>query len=132
MKPWTKGTLLLAAVAVPSLLAAGLVFGCCILPFHKYLHAAMPLCNLASAILSGHPDGNEQRSAQPATAPRSHEKVSAAAPATLGLNPFFGTTDGTRARLETARSDPRSFISLGAVRCEDDVGLLLLLTTFRI
>ena len=134
MKPSTKGLLLFAGFAIPSGLAAIFVFGCCILPFHKYLHGAMPLCHLASEMLTGHHDGDEHDSDHPVTPPPSRERLVFASPSIETFVParLFLTTDGIRQRLDTARSDRRSFISLGAVRCENDVGLHLLLATFRV
>jgi hypothetical protein len=134
MKPFTKALLLLTGFAVPSALAAVFVFGCCILPFHKYLHGAVPLCHLASEVLAGHHDGDAHGSDHPATPPPSREKLSFPSPSVELFVParLLVTTDGIRQRLDTIRSDYRSFISLGAMRCEDDVGLQLLLTTFRI
>lgn len=134
MKPFTKGLLLLTGLAVPSALAAMFVFGCCILPFHKYLHGAMPLCHLASEVLAGHHDGDGHGSHHPATQPPSREKLSFGSSSVETFVParLFIMTDAIRRSLDAARSNYRSFISLGAMRCEDDVGLQLLLTTFRI
>ena len=134
MKPFTRGLLLLTGFAVPSALAGIFVFGCCIFPFHKYLHGAMPLCHLASGVLAGHHDGDEHGGDHPATPPPSREKLSIASSSVVASVAvrLFMTTDVTRQRFDTARSDHRSVISLGAVRCENDVGLQLLLTTFRI
>ena len=134
MKLFTKGLMLVTAVAVPSLLAATFLFGCCILPFHNNLHGSMPLCHVASEVLAGHHDGDKHGSDHPATQPPSREKLSFGVPSIETFVParLFVTTDGIRQRLNTARQDYRSFISLGGVRCENDVGLQLLLTTFRI
>ena len=130
----TKGFLLLAGLAVPSALAAVFVFGCCVLPFHHYLHGAMPLCHVASEVLTGHHDGDEHGAEHPATPPPSRERLSLSSqsvmtPVTAHL---FAPHNSVTRSLEQARVDLRSLISLGAVRCENDVGLLLLLTTFRI
>lgn len=134
MKPFTKGLLLLTGIAVPLAMAGIFVFGCCILPFHKYLHGAMPLCHLASGVLAGHHDGDEHGGDHPATPPPSREKLSFASSSVVASAAvrLFTTAEGTRQRFDTARSDHRSVISLGAVRCENDVGLQLLLATFRI
>ncbi len=133
MKPTTKGLLLLTGLAIPTALAAIFLFGCCVLPLHKYLHTAMPLCHMASEVVTGHHDGDEHGD-HPATPPPAREKRSASVPT---LEPFasaqlFLTTMATLQQHDPARSDLRSYVSLGAVRCENDVGLLLLLTSFRI
>jgi hypothetical protein len=134
MKPFTRGLLLLTGFAVPSALAAIFVFGCCILPFHKYLHGAMPLCHLASGVLAGHHDGDEHGADHPATPPPSRERLTSGLPS--ADNPvqarLFVTTAQLRHRPEPPRSDLRSFMAQGAVRCESDVGLHLLHTTFLI
>ena len=36
---------------VPLVAALVFLFGCCVLPFHAYIHKAMPLCHLAMAPL---------------------------------------------------------------------------------
>ena len=134
MKPITKGFLLLAGLAVPSALAAVFVFGCCVLPFHKDLHGAMPLCHVASEALTGHHDGDAHGGEHPATPPPSREKLSLSSPSVMtpAAAKLFAPRNGVTQSLEQARGDLRSVISLGAVRCENDVGLHLLLTTFRI
>jgi len=134
MKPFTKGLVLLAAVAVPSALAAMFVFGCCILPFHKYLHGSMPLCHLASEVLTGHHDGDDHDGDRPTTPPPSREKLSFGSPSVQASASvqLSEATEVIRRLLDGARSNHRNLISLGAVRCENDVGLHLLHTTFRI
>lgn len=135
MKPFTKGLLLLSAVAVPPLLAATFLFGCCILPFHNDIHGSMPLCHLASEVLAGHHDGETDGDHHQATPPPSKGKRSFGFASSVET-PFpvrlFLTMEATRQRLDSARQSHRSIITLGGVRCENDVGLQLLLTTFRI
>ena len=133
MKLSTKGLLLLVGFAVPSALAALFVFGCCILPFHKYLHRAMPLCHVASALLSGHHEGTEHDNDHAATPPPSREKQSLSVRlAENAFQTFSVTADVIRHRTDPALTHLRSFIAPGAVRCESDVGLLLLIANFRI
>lgn len=130
----TKGLLLLAGLAIPSVLAAIFVFGCCVLPFHHQLHGAMTLCHVASEVLTGHHDGDEHGAEHPAAPPPSRERLSLSSPS--GMTPasahLFAPRNNVTLSLQQARADLRSLVSLGAVRCENDVGLLLLLTTFRI
>src|SRR5258705_8557767 len=46
---------------IPLLGAVVFVFGCCVLPFHAYVHKAMPLCHLAVDFISGdHHRGAQQ------------------------------------------------------------------------
>ncbi len=118
---------------VPLALSAIFIFGCCVLPFHRTLHR-LALCNMAVEMLHrGHDDGDvDHHPAPPASA-----KQQAGAPALI-------TT--IRTRQSMARSDAlavmqprfspvahRSFIALGAIRCDQDIGLhRLLIDTFRI
>ena len=125
---------MLAGLAVPSALAAVFMFGCCVLPFHQSLHDAMPLCHVASEVLTGHHHGDHHGGEHPATPPPSREKLSLSSPSVMtpAAANLFAPRNGVTQSLQQARSDLRSVISLGAVRCENDVGLHLLLTTFRI
>src|ERR1700716_1901694 len=54
----------IAGTTVPLLAAVVFLFGCCVLPFHAYIHKAMPMCHMAMGILSGehadHHDGAQQ------------------------------------------------------------------------
>lgn len=114
-------------------LVAGVVFvfGCCVLPFHRYIHKAMPLCNLAVDFVRGAPGDRDQRQ-QPMPAREKQEPVKRVA------------TDVPRASLAAALVSSggtpspvggpayRSFISLGALRCDQDVGLHLLTGAFLI
>lgn len=134
MKPFTKGLLLLAGFAVPTAVAALFVFGCCVLPFHKSLHEVMPLCHVASGILSGHHDGDDHADHHPAPPAPAREKLSAApllAESSVTSH-FVVTNPSVRQEHASVQSDVRSFISQGAVRCESDVGLHLLNTSFLI
>ena len=110
-----------AGTAVPALVAAVWLFGCCVLPFHAAMHKLVPLCRIATS----------HREQQPATAPAGkpqrvvHRLI--VAPAIHLATP--------RPRVIAFAASPvsyRSFISLGAVRCDDDVGLHTLLATFLI
>ena len=38
---------------VPLVAAVVFVFGCCVLPFHGYIHKALPLCHFAIDFISG-------------------------------------------------------------------------------
>lgn len=134
MRPTTKGLLLLAGLTVPTALSAVFLFGCCVLPFHRYLHTAMPLCHMASEIVGGHHDGDGHDGDHQATPPPSREKRTVGFPSIelFAQAQLFLDTSGIHLRQDSARTGLRSFMSLGAVRCENDVGLHLLLTTFRI
>lgn len=134
MRPITKGLLLLAGLAVPSAMAAVFLFGCCVLPFHKYLHGAMPICHMASEVLTGHHEGDEHGENHPATPATSREKSASRVlpPVRTLAAELFPPAQASAQSLDPALTSIRSFVSLGAVRCENDVGLHLLLTTFLI
>ena len=112
----------LTAAAVPTVVAIVLHFGCCALPFHKMAHKLMPLCHVAMNAMAG--DEHQKTPVKPTPVKR-----------ITGVSP-----SSTRAISLTAnRVDPiatpaayRSFIAHGALRCDRDVGLHVLVETFRI
>jgi hypothetical protein len=124
------------AGAAASVLLAAVLIGCCALPFHGALHRLLP-CHAAQAALAGHAAGSHD--SQPPAVPASRERDRE----TLGL-------DRQAQRLELRCEAPlaprslvpspppgatagRSRLALGAMRCDDDVGLrLALLDTLRI
>ena len=93
------------------------------LPFHGVVHKLMPLCNIVMNAVTDHHDET--------TPPAKHEpvkRVTGVAPSAFRV-----------VSLTVQRADPiaspaayRSFMSLGAMRCDRDVGLHLLVETFRI
>jgi hypothetical protein len=118
----------LLGATVPLLGATVFVFGCCVLPFHAYIHKAMPFCHVAVGMMTGEQHGSSQQQApapkKQAPAPRMTTDLTstfrlsmAASPQAMAPNPI---------------SAYRNFISLGAVRCDRDVGLHLLIGTFLI
>jgi len=123
---WVAGT------TVPLVAASVFVFGCCVLPFHSYIHKTMPLCHLAMELTSGghadHHDGTQQP--LPARAKQEPVKrVATEAPRSFHLTAL---TSILRATAPTDTNAYRSFISLGALRCDQDVGLHLLVGTLLI
>ena len=124
----------IAGSTIPATLAAVFVFGCCVLPFHGLLHRAFPLCHVALEMMhGGHADGEADHHPAPPASPKQQTN-----------GPSLVTTLTTRESFDRADtfavSEPpfspvahRSFISLGAIRCDQDVGLhQLLIATFRI
>lgn len=120
---------------VPFLLATVFLVGCCVLPFHQVMHKLMPLCEMAASVMRGDhgPDGHDHDDAVPPAPTREKQepvkriatqvpvafRLASLAPAERSVNP-------------TATTAYRSFISLGAVRCDSDVGLHVLVETFLI
>jgi hypothetical protein len=121
----------IAGATVPLLMAAVFVFGCCVLPFHGVMHKVMPLCEMAVSVMHG--DHGADHDAVPP--PPSREKqepvkrIVTAVPIAYRLVASSGTAHGVAPTASTAY---RSFISLGAVRCDRDVGLHVLVETFLI
>lgn len=128
MKRRTVAALWVAGSTVPILLATVFVFGCCVLPFHHLAHKLMPICEMAAAMMRGDHDGHD---ATPAPAREKQPPVKRLVtelpqPFRLAAIPLAGR----------AVFDPltayRSFITLGAVRCDRDVGWHVLVETFLI
>jgi len=133
MKEMMRRTLIAMAwlfgTTVPALAAVVFYFGCCVLPFHAYIHKAMPLCHIAMDLMSGQQHDAAQ---QPVPAREKQEPVKR-----IATNVPRGTqlTVATVVRRAPASFDAngyRSFISLGALRCDQDVGLHLLTGTLLI
>lgn len=117
---------------VPLLTAVVFVFGCCVLPFHGYIHKALPLCHLAIDFISGEHAGHHDGSQQRMPAREKQEPVKRFAtdiPRSFQLSAAIAVR-GTAAALSS--HGYRSFITLGALRCDQDVGLHLLTGTLLI
>lgn len=130
-------TLWIAGASLPAVAGAVFLVGCCVLPFHGVLHKLMPLCEAAATLVAGHHADGAHHDGHPAEPAGKSEKdggvpqriaaqplaraIFAAALPPAGLNSFASATRY------------RSQISLGATRCDDDVGQhLALLDTLRI
>jgi hypothetical protein len=121
-------------------LAAFLLVGCCILPFHGLVHRLVPLCEMAAAIVGGRDAGHDhghdhQHPAAPAerqdgSGPGARYQASwhpAARPDLL----MALTATADRPLDSAARY--RTLVSLGAIRLDEDVGArLAALETLRI
>ncbi|HEV7242042.1 MAG TPA: hypothetical protein VGQ36_22615 [Thermoanaerobaculia bacterium] len=125
----------ITGATVPLLLAAVFLFGCCVLPFHQVAHKLMPICEMAANVVrgdhAGH-DDHEHDAVPPSPAREKQEPVKRIAtevPYAFRL----GATAAERRMLAPASTTAyRSFITLGAVRCDRDVGLHALVETFLI
>ena len=124
----------ITGATVPFLLATVFLVGCCVLPFHGIIHKLMPLCEMAASIVRGdhHDDGHDHDAVPPSPSRDKQELVKRIA--TELPTPFRLTTAGAAQRTAApmATTAYRSFISLGAVRCDRDVGLHVLVETFLI
>jgi hypothetical protein len=129
-----KRTVIAAAwifgATVPLLASVIFIFGCCVLPFHAYIHKALPLCHLAVGIINGgHDDGAAK---QPMPARERQEPVKRMATEVPRSFQLAALASVRRNAAPIDASAYRSFISLGALRCDQDVGLHLLTGTFLI
>ena len=121
----------LAGVTIPLLLGAVFVFGCCVLPFHRTIHDLMPACQVAADLLRGdHHDHGD--SGQPATPREKQEPAKRLVPETTATFMLNVATSAQRCASATPATDHRNFIAHGAIRCDRDVGLHLLVVTFLI
>ncbi|MEA2491224.1 MAG: hypothetical protein QOH21_3016 [Acidobacteriota bacterium] len=115
----------ITGAAIPLLLGTVFVFGCCVLPFHAAMHKLMPVCELAANVHQheGAPSAPAREKQEPvrrlATNVPERFRLSVAAVSEPALTP-------------SASTGYRSFITLGALRCDQDVGLHVLAATFLI
>lgn len=99
---------------MPLVVSAVLLFGCCVLPFHHIVHRLMPLCQTAMGVLH-----DEHRDEMPA-----REKPQQRLATELPQSTRIAIAANTHAIAPVAAATSyRSFITLGAVRCDRDVGL---------
>jgi hypothetical protein len=117
---WVFGT------TVPILAAVVFYFGCCVLPFHAYIHKALPLCHMAVAVMSG------EHQQQPMPAREKQEPVKRMATNVPRTLPIAALVSLRRVSTPIDATAYRSFISLGALRCDQDIGLHLLTRTLLI
>ena len=124
MKRTAIAVAIVAATTVPAFVATVWLFGCCVLPFHHVLHRLVPLCRIAS---NGH--ASDAQTSTPAKekqqpAPRfTTELTSAFAPLFVGQS---------HPLITCSPAAYRSFLSLGGVRCDQDIGLLTFFATLLI
>lgn len=116
------------STVAPAVIGAAFLFGCCVLPFHGVVHRVMPLCHAATDFLLD--GGSEQQ--QPALPVQSSEKTTRLSPSLPPHLFHHAPLTATTLTAQRSSTDLRSFISLGALRCDDDIGLSAFLNTFRI
>src|SRR5258708_33934225 len=122
----------IAGHTVPLLGALVFLFGCCVLPFHAYIHKAMPLCHMAMGVLSGEHGDHHDGAQQPLPARAKQEPVKRIATEVPRSFQLAAQDSVLRAAAPAHTSEYRSFVSLGALRCDHDVGLYVLLRTLLI
>ncbi len=119
---------------MPVVLAGAFLVGCCVLPFHGVLHKMMPLCQMAAALIRGdHAERDHEHEAVPPAPARENrepvKRIVTDLPVALRLVASIGAG---RLTAPTATTAYRSFITLGAMRCDQDVGLNVIVQLFRI
>ncbi|HEY6139629.1 MAG TPA: hypothetical protein VI670_17845 [Thermoanaerobaculia bacterium] len=120
----------LVGATVPLLLATVMIFGCCVLPFHGVIHKVMPLCSLAINVIHGeHAAGANRQQAPARQRQEPVKRLVTEVPRAFHLHAAFAAARRIEA---TNASTYRSFITLGAVRCDRDVGLQLFVATLLI
>jgi len=116
---WIAGLVCTSAV-IPAALLSVLLFGCCVLPFHRIVHRYLPMCGGIVKLWTG----ESHREAAPA------KVVPGKAPAPLIVAARITTPISATVDAIVPRPSPRlrDRIAHGALRCDDDVGLLPLLS----
>lgn len=132
MKRRTIAAIWITGSTVPLLLATVFVFGCCVLPFHQIAHKLMPICEAAATMMRGDHAAHEHHDATSAPAREKQEPVKRFATEVPQVFRLAVATAAAPAGSPAAASGYRSFITLGAVRCDRDVGLHVLVETFLI
>ena len=122
----------IAGTTVPLVLATVFLFGCCVLPFHQIAHKLMPICEMVANVIRGDHTDRDHDAVPPAPAREKQEPVKRTATEVPNMYRLAAVGAEPRAIAPTATRDYRSFITLGAVRCDRDVGLHVLVETFLI
>ena len=117
----------IVGATVPLVLATVFIFGCCVLPFHHLAHKLMPVCDFAAGLLRG--DAHADHDATPPPAEKPVKRLVTRVPAVFRL---AAMASEPQPLAPAATTSYRSFITLGAVRCDRDVGLHVLVETFLI
>ena len=117
---------------VPLLLSIVFLFGCCVLPFHQVAHKLMPICDVAAGLLRGGHDDHHDKAQESLPASEKEQPVKRLMTESAFTYHLSATTTPVRVAASTASTGYRSFISLGATRCDQDVGLHLLIKTLLI
>ena len=116
-----------AGATVPLLLAIVFLVGCCVLPFHGVMHKLMPVCSMAMNAMRGHDDAQSPVPAREKQEPA--KRVAVTLSESVRMQPV--SAQAMRPHLQSPTAY-RSSISLGALRCDQDVGWYVLVATFLI
>lgn len=122
----------IAGATVPLLMATVFLVGCCVLPFHHLVHQLMPICEMAANVMRG--DGPSPDHEHDAVPP-SRETQEAQKRISSDVRPLFRlgqSAPAAQPAQAAVATTYRSFITLGAVRCDHDVGLYVLVDALLI
>jgi hypothetical protein len=92
----------------------------------------MPICEMAANVIRGGHAAHDHEATPPAPARERQEPVKRIATEVPNVFRLAAIGGAPRAIAPTATTAYRSFITLGAVRCDRDVGLHVLVQTFLI
>jgi|SRR6266851_1619155 len=113
---------------IPALVATVWLFGCCVLPFHRAIHRLVPLCRIAIA-MAHNGDHSDQ---QPSTTAQGKQRPPQRMATELTANIAVQFRPRSSPLISFTPAAYRSFITLGALRCDCDVGLHMLFATFLV
>ena len=133
MKRSLIATTWMVATGVPLLVSVVFLFGCCVLPFHEVAHKLMPICDVAASLLRGD-HGDHRDEAQQGSVPAREKEQPVKRLLTEIPSSYRLVASATHVRADSANAATgyRSFISLGATRCDQDVGLYVVVETLLI
>lgn len=122
MKRAAIALLVIAGTVVPAFVATVWLFGCCVLPFHRAMHGIAPLCHMAMS--QGTPNPTTTAPAPTQSAQRLDSE--------LTQRVSFPVASRSSSAASSTPAAYRSYIALGALRCDRDVGLQTILSTYLI
>lgn len=117
----------IAGATVPLLLGTVFVVGCCVLPFHGVMHKLMPVCSMVMNAMGGH-DGDQP----PMPAREKQETAKRVAVTLSAMTRMQSANAPSIAAPLPSPATHRSSISLGALRCDQDVGWYVVVATLLI
>ena len=120
---WIAG-LICASAIIPIVVMSAFLFGCCALPFHRVVHRYLPICGSIVRFMT--PDSHHDSvPGKVVTKKRSPISIVATRTGGVTIRPMRQLSSATANRF-------RDQLSHGALRCDNDVGLLLLLSMMLI
>lgn len=119
---WIAGACV-AGIIIPVIVMTVFLFGCCVLPFHHVIHRIFPFCGAIVKLLA--PESHHE--AVPAKTRSKQTTAPIIFARRLATIPFSVTPHVPAYPLRW-----RDRIAHGALRCDDDVGLYLVISVLLI